>query len=132
MDRSRILSAFETACGQRWQKAGIRTDSQRQENARLALAWYRQHVSETKLQLRALTAQFESATNQLEVALTIESLRHKEYKRLLGLQGDFIVTAEQSNVAYQRLITVRTEVKAARAAQDKAQATLETLISELK
>ncbi len=132
IDLYRILSAFETACGQRWQKAGAQTDDQRQEIARLALAWYREHVSDTKLQLRVLTAQFESATTQLEVGLTIEAVRHKEYKRLLGLQGDAIVTAEQSNVAHERLINVRAEVKTARAARDKAEAALETLKSELK
>ena len=122
----RILSAFEDACGQRWRRTGIRT-AQCQEAARTALIWYRKHVSDTERQLRALALQVDSAKTQLEVALAIEVLRHKEYKRLLALQGDFIVTAEQSKAARQHLLDIQDEVKTARAAFNKIEVSLETL-----
>ncbi len=127
IDLSRLLSAFESASGQRWQRAGIQSEAERRQYAHRALTWYREHVTETELNLRVFTAQFESAKTQLEVALKIEALRREEYKRLLELQGDFIVTPEQSKLAHQRLVEVQAEVKSAR---DKAETALHSLESQ--
>lgn len=131
IDLSRVLSAFEDACEHRWLKAG-RTDAQRRKAAHTALAWYREDAEEAELKHRALTALLGSAKTQWETAVAIEQLRHKEYKRLLALQGDLIVTPEQTQAAYQRLVAVRAEVKAARTARDQAQVALEALKSRLK
>ncbi|MBA2115502.1 HEAT repeat domain-containing protein [Bremerella alba] len=106
----RILGAFAGACDQDWKRiAGIKKFDPVVE-AEAALKWYSQHVAKLGQESRILSAQVNNARNQLHVAKRVEHLRHEEYKRLLLLQGDEIVTAEMSSAAYAKWQAVRVEV----------------------
>ncbi|WP_345682262.1 hypothetical protein [Novipirellula caenicola] len=58
-----------------------------------------------------LQTQTESMRTQWQAAKQIESMRRAEYRRLLGLQADGIVTAEESKAADDRLVQVQAEVQ---------------------
>ena len=77
--------------------------------------------------MRNLSTTVDSARTQLKIAQEIEVLRRKEYKRLLILQGDNIVTAEQTRVAADRLETIVAEVKTIRSQLEQAEARLAAL-----
>ena len=122
----RILSAFMDACDlprPRSKQGEDRTE----EHARLALSQYQQRVSEMEVLMRNLSATVDSARTQLKIAREIEVLRRKEYKRLLILQGDNIVTAEQTRVSADRLETIVAEVKTIRSQLEQAEARLAAL-----
>lgn len=106
----RILSAFEGACDQDWQHvAGIKEFDPVVE-AEASLKWYAQHCRKVEQDRKSLVAKVDNARQQLEVAQHVEALRHEEYKRLLLLQGDEIVTAEMSQAAHAKWHTVKEEV----------------------
>ncbi|QDU76699.1 hypothetical protein Pan97_37540 [Bremerella volcania] len=106
----RILSAFEGACDQDWQRvAGIKEFDPVIE-AEASLQWYAEHRMKRDQQRQTLSARLANARKQLEVAQQVEALRHEEYKRLLLLQGDEIVTAEMSQAAHAKWQTVKAEV----------------------
>lgn len=106
----RILSAFEDACDQDWQRvAGIKEFDPVVE-AQAALEWYAQHRMKWEQQQQTILAKVANAKVQLEVAQHVEALRHEEYKRLLLLQGDEIITPEMSQAAHARWQTVKEEV----------------------
>ena len=77
--------------------------------------------------MRNLSATVDSSRTQLKIAQEIEALRRKEYKRLLILQGDNIVTAEQTRVSADRLETIVAEVKTIRSQLEQAEARLAAL-----
>ncbi|MGY8769664.1 MAG: hypothetical protein ACKVH8_14700 [Pirellulales bacterium] len=122
MDRA--LSAFETISGQRFGNYQEQSD---EERTRLALAWYQEYLIHLKAQMTKLTAQLENAETQLGTAQGIAKLRQSEYKRLLGLQAEEIITAEQSGKAYQHLQSARAEVTEHLALVTQLNARFETL-----
>lgn len=106
----RILSAFEGACDQDWQRvAGIKEFDPVIE-AEASLKWYAQYRRKVEQDRKSLLAKVDNARQQLEVAQHVEALRHEEYKRLLLLQGDEIVTAEMSQAAHAKWQQVKEEV----------------------
>ena len=66
------------------------------DRRRLALDFCRERAQREQAERRRLSAAVESLQTQLRIAVEIETLRRDEYKRLLKLQGDEIVTAEES------------------------------------
>ncbi len=97
-------------------RAAYQTDDDRdyKRQAKLALAHSREMANQQKAELGKLAAVVESLRTQLKIAEQIKTLRRSEYKRLLGLQGDEVVTAEESQQAYMLLKTATAEVKALR------------------
>ena len=122
----RILSAFTDACDLP-RPSDPRGEDKSREQARLALARYHAKAKEQEILLSNLTALVASLRIQLKVAQGIETQRRNEYKRLLALQGDNIVTAERSQKASGRLEAVAAEVKVLRSQLDEAEAQLDTL-----
>ncbi|EMI15634.1 hypothetical protein RMSM_07460 [Rhodopirellula maiorica SM1] len=82
--------------------------------ARVALAQYHDLLAKAKADRDRLRLQTESVRTQWMTATQIESLRKGEYRRLLGLQADGIVTAEESKAVHERLVQVQTEVESLR------------------
>ncbi|PHR96632.1 MAG: hypothetical protein COA78_28595 [Blastopirellula sp.] len=120
----RALSAFETISGQRF---GNYREQSEEERTRLALAWYQEYLAKVKAQMTKLIAQLENAETQLVTAQGIAKLRQSEYKRLLGLQAEEIITAEQSSKAYQHLQSARAEVTEQQVQVTQLKAKLETM-----
>ncbi|MDB4614457.1 hypothetical protein OAH18_02080 [bacterium] len=107
---SRILSAYiDAAKVPRAQWA--RKDYDVRAAARLALAQYQEKTSAKQQKVREQTALLDSVRTQLRVASEIHSLRKTEYKRLLVLQGDKIVTAADTKTAYDAMKLAAHEVK---------------------
>ena len=111
----RILHAFADAWDIPQSAYYKRDDRDYKRQALLALNYSRELAMKQKVELRKLMAEIESLKIQLKVAMQIESLRRIEYKRLLALQGDEIVTDAESRQAYTRMKTASEEVKMLRA-----------------
>ncbi len=62
-------------------------------------------------ELRILVAVVDSLRTPLKVAEEIESLRRREYNRLLALQGDDVVTAQETQQAFALLQAAAAELK---------------------
>ena len=109
----RLISAFADG----WEiPSSIYRATNRHEtsSAKLALAHSEEMVLGWKAEKQRVEAAVTSLRTQLEVAEKIENLRRGEYKRLLLLQGDEIVTPEESKEAYANVKTIAAEVQAFR------------------
>ncbi|GAA4443705.1 HEAT repeat domain-containing protein [Novipirellula rosea] len=82
--------------------------------ARIALDQYHDLQVKAKADRDRLRTQTESVRTQWMTATQIESMRRGEYRRLLGLQADGIVTAEESKSVHDRLVQVQAEVESLR------------------
>lgn len=105
----RILSAYIDATNlprPNWSHK----DYDKRAAAKLALAQYRERSAKNHNQHRVQMALLESTRSQLRVATEIYELRKSEYKRLLALQGDEIVTADESRAAYDKMKLIEKEV----------------------
>jgi hypothetical protein len=107
----RLLDAFADAWDLPQSAYQTQDDRDYKRQAKLALAASRELLKQQQAEIAALTAVVESLHTQLKVAQQIETLRRSEYKRLLGLQGDEIVTAEESEQAHALVQTAAAEVK---------------------
>lgn len=126
LDVSRVMSAFLDSCnysGWDFRKNGVSD----KEQARMAMARYEEQLKLQENQARKLASLVKSLKVQIEVAEEIEALRRKEYKRLLALQGDEVVTAKESEAAYVLLQSVVKEVAAARRKYSEAKAKLDSV-----
>ncbi len=123
----RLLGAFVDA----WEipRPAYQTEDDRdyKRQAQLALAYSREMLKQQQVEIKKLAALVDSLETQLKVAEQIETLRRSEYKRLLGLQGDEIVTAEESQQAYALLQTATAEVKTLHSKLAERQLKLEAL-----
>lgn len=129
---SRVVYAFENACDQDWSEVAGDREASYELQARVALDWYREHLSEMQRRLQTLTAQVENAEAQLEVAVSIQDLRQAEYKRLLLLQTDEVVPPSQAETAGQLLKQAREETAAHQKSVRELRARLATLKAELE
>jgi HEAT repeat protein len=124
----RLLGAFADA----WEipRSAYHTQGDREykRQAKLALAYSREMLKQQQAELRKLAAVVDSLQTQLKVGQQIETLRRSEYKRLLGLQGDEIVTAEESEQAFTLLQTAAAEVKMLRSKLAERESKLEALL----
>jgi hypothetical protein len=123
----RLVSAF--ADGWDIPASVYRTDDNRDypRQAKLALAYSAKLMAQWKADTGRLEAFVASLQKQLEVAEEIEALRRNEYKRLLSLQGDEIVTADESQQAHTRLKTVVSEIETLRSKLVEQELKLEAL-----
>ena len=106
---SRILDAYVGAAKvarPNWR----RKDYDARAAARLVMAQYRDKAAAANRNMQQQTALLESVRTQLRVASEIYSLRKTEYKRLLVLQGDEIVTTADTKVAYEAMKLAEQEV----------------------
>ena len=128
----RLVSAF--ADGWEIPRSAYRTDDDRDyvRQAKLALAASREMIRQWHAELRKLEAVVSSLRTQLKVAEEIEKLRRTEYKRLLALQSDEIVTPDESLEALARIKTVTSEVEALRKKLAERESKLDTLESRIK
>ena len=123
----RLVGAFADGWG--IPASAYRTDNDRDYlcQAKLALAHSREMTNRWQAELDRVEALVASLRAQLEVAVEIEALRRSEYKRLLALQGDEIVTAGESQQAHACLKTVVAEIEALRSKLAERESKLETL-----
>ena len=89
-----------------------RNDYPRQ--AELALAYSREMVRRWKVEAKMLEASVSSLHIRLKVAGEIESLRRAEYKRLLSLQSDNVVSPEETIEALEQVKAAVSEVESLR------------------
>jgi len=94
---------------------GTRDDDYARQ-ARLALNYCLEKEKKEQADFERATAVVESMRIQLKVATDIQKLRRDEYKRLLALQGDDIVSSEESQRAQEQLRAASTEVESIRSA----------------
>lgn len=90
-------------------------DRDYEKQARMALDYCRERAQREQVELRRQAAVVESLKTQLRVAMDIEGMRREEYKRLLSLQGDDVVTADESKRAHEQLRAAGVEVESFRA-----------------
>jgi hypothetical protein len=105
-----VLSAFVSAADlprADWRSAEYRLSAA----AEVALNQYQSNLAKAKAERDRLRAQVESKRMQWTVAKEIALMRKTEYKRLLGLQADDIVTAEESKAVNDRLVEIQAEVE---------------------
>ncbi|MGE3777746.1 MAG: hypothetical protein AB7F89_11210, partial [Pirellulaceae bacterium] len=112
---SRILDAFVASSEVPLEAYRRQDDRDYERQARLALDYCRERAQREQADRRRLSAVVESLQMQLQIALRIEALRRDEYKRLLKLQGDEVVTAEESMRAHAHLQSASAEVESIRA-----------------
>ena len=111
---SRILDACVTAWDIPRNVYRGSEDRDYSHQAQLALDYCRQQIQQTFEAKKRLAVLVESLQAQLKVATEIETLRRAEYKRLLNLQGDGIVTPDESQQAHQHLQSASAEVETLR------------------
>lgn len=128
---NQILYVFIDACGLP-RPSELRDAHTTRAQARLAITRYLEQSEEQEALLRELITLVESVRTQFKVAQKIETLRRTEYKRLLSLQGDCIVTAEQSQKASERLKASIAEVKSLKSQLEETEAKRDSLISKVK
>jgi HEAT repeat protein len=124
---SRILDAFVDAWDVPRNAYRRQDDDDYERQAHLALAFCRERSQREQAERQRLSSAVESLRTQLRIAQEIEALRRAEYKRLLKLQGDDIVTAEESQRAHEHLQSVSNEVESLKATLRERESLLNTL-----
>ncbi len=109
----RLLSAYADA----WNIPRNEYEQSRQQRnyelqARLAMSYADKLKKEMELQRNIQQSLVSSLQEQVDVATAILDLRQKEYRRLLALQGDRVVSASESQMAFEMLNAVTNEVDA--------------------
>lgn len=107
----RVLSEFVAHCVGEPGSAIRQAPGSDKTKLKLALEMAERQKILRQQRRRQAAASLENAVEQLRVATEIEQLRLAEYKRLLALQGDDVVSPEQSEQARQALAAVRAEVE---------------------
>jgi len=102
---------------------GTRDDNYARQ-ARLALNYGLEQEKKKQADFERLTAVTESMRIQLKVATDIQKLRRDEYKRLLALQGDDVVSSQESQRAQEQLQAASAEVESLRSALREKEALL--------
>ncbi|MFO0869177.1 MAG: hypothetical protein U0935_09600 [Pirellulales bacterium] len=124
---SRILAAFIDSWGVPREVYHPHMERDDEQRARLVLDYCRERLQREEVERGKRAAAVESLQTQLRVALAIETLRRDEYKRLLKLQGEEIVTADESMRAHEQLRVVTAEVATLRNWLRDAEARLQAL-----
>jgi hypothetical protein len=106
----RLLDAFESAWGVT-RNSHLRSSTDTIVRARTGLQFAEVAIQKRNEELLKLAASLESLSEQLKIAEKVIELRKSEYRRLSGLLGDEIVTAEIVQEAKAHLELSRTEAE---------------------
>jgi hypothetical protein len=123
---SRLLDAYESAWGVT-HHSRLRNSSDIIVRARTGLQFAEVTIQKRKDEVEKLTASVESLGEQLKIAEKVLELRQSEYRRLSGLLGDEVITAEVVQEAKAKLDLSRTEVEGCVQAIVDAKAQLEQM-----